>query len=159
VLGTGLIYYFKKGAFQEPELKVTEAPAYTIAGVPFKGKATSKEFGKLFNEADKVVEQKKLNGTVCGIFYNNPEEASDEIDAFVGIIISDTTQSLPENYSKRSLPARKVIEARIDNIYGSPLIYPKIEDYAEEHHIQSKQVPALEIYPATKEVIVQVPVK
>jgi GyrI-like small molecule binding domain len=159
LLGTGIIYFYKKGAFHEPDIKVTTSPAYTIAGVAYEGKMTSKEFGKLFNDAEWMIEKKKLKGTVCGIFYDNPEDASSVIKAFIGVILNDTNQVLPPGYSKRNLAARKVIEAHVKNLYGSPLIYPKINDYAEEHQIKLSQVPSLEVYPPTKEVFVQVPIK
>lgn len=154
----GIVFYNKMGAFEDPEVKVITVPAYVVAGTPFKGKAATKEFGKLFNEADKLVEEKKLSGQVCGIFYTDPNHGNEETEAFVGVILSDTAQTLPEGYSKRYLPSRKVIQAHIANGIGSPVIYPKIEDYAKEHKISYKTIPALEIYPSPKEVFVQVPV-
>lgn len=159
VFGTGIIYFLKRGAFKDPEIKVTEAPAYVVAGTLFKGRVTGKEFGRLFDEADKLVAEKKIAGRTCGIFYNMPESASEEQEAFVGVLMDDTTQTLPEGYSKRYLPARKVLEGRVDNFIGSPLIYPKLEEYAEEHNIKISTIPAIEIYLPTKEMYVQVPVK
>src|SRR6478735_1443455 len=104
LVGTGIIYYFKQGAFKDPEIKISTSPAYVIAGVPFKGKMSSKEFGKLFNDAEKFIEDKKLVGTVCRIFYNNPSDASEVQEAFVGVIMNDSSQALPQGYSKRKLP-------------------------------------------------------
>lgn len=154
----GIIFYYRSGAFEEPEIKVMSAPSYTIAGTFYKGKPQSREFGKLFNEADKLVEQKKLSGTVCGVYYTNPENGNEETEAFIGIILSDTSQPLPQEYTRRYLPARQVIQAHVANGVGSPLVYPKIEDFAKEKKIAYKPIPALEIYPSSREVFVQVPV-
>jgi hypothetical protein len=157
-LGSGILYFQKRGAFQDPEIKVTTAPAYVIAGKNYKGKMTNKAFGELFNSAEKLVAEKKIKGTVAGIFYNNPENATDIIESFVGVIMNDTNEVLPEGYTKKYLPSRKVVEARVANLYGSPLIYPKVDDYAKEHNIKLLNIPALEVYPPTKEVYVQVPI-
>lgn len=156
----GIFFYHRLGGFNEPELTIAQAPEYTVAGKAYKGKMTGKEFGSHFEEAEKHLKNNVLAGTVAGVFYNNPEKSNDTIDAFVGIILSDTLRQLPEGYSKRKIPARKVVRAHIkSHLLVSPFIYPDMEEYAEEQKSELLHVPALEIYPGEKEMIIEMPVK
>lgn len=157
---TAVFFYYKLGGFRDPEIKLAEAPAYVIAGKPYKGKMTSKEFGKLFEESENYLANKTLKGRSCGVFYNNPEKETDTIDAFVGILLDDETQKIPQGYTLKNIPARKIVRAHIEaHILVSPFIYPDIDDFAKEKNITLQHVPALEIYPSREEMIIEVPAK
>jgi hypothetical protein len=156
----GLFYYYKLGGFNPPDIKITNAPQYIIAGKPYKGKMTTKEFGMLFSDAEKLVEKKELEGVVCGVFYNNPEKENDTIDAFVGLVVKDSIEVLPSGYSYRFVKARKVVQAHIkSHLLVSPSIYIDIQDFAKENNVELTHVPAVEIYPSNKELLIEVPLK
>lgn len=160
LLCIGVFYYYKLGGFNPPEIKIINAPSYIIAGKPYVGKMTTKEFAALFTEAEVLVEKKELEGLVCGIFYNNPEKENDTIDAFIGLIIKDSTKTLPVGYSYRYLKGRKIVQAHIkSHLLVSPSIYTDIQDFAKEKNIELLHVPALEIYLGTKELFIEIPVK
>lgn len=156
----GLYYYHKLGGFNEPEITLAEAPSYVIAGKPYQGKMTTKEFGKLFEEAETYLEKKTIRGTSAGVFYTNAEKETDSIKAFVGVILSDTLQAIPKGYEKRRIPARKIIRAHIkSHLLVAPFIYPDIEEHAKLKKAELLHVPAIEMYPSDKEMIIEVPVK
>lgn len=155
----GLFFYHRLGGFKTPDITLVQTESYVIAGQPYKGKMTNHKFGKAFEEAEKHLEHKRLQGTLCGIFYNNPEKDTDSIDAFIGVILKDTTITLPEGYSLRSLDARRAIRAHIKaHVLVSPFIYPDIQEQAENMKVRLKHVPAIEIYPSDEEMIIEVPV-
>lgn len=155
----GLFFYYRLGGFNKPEITMVVAPAYQIAGKPYTGKMTTKEFGSLFKEAETHIEKKNLEGRVSGIFYTKPEKENDTIAAFVGVILNDTLQKLPEGYTLKVIPERKIIRATIHaHILVSPFIYPDIEDYAKEQKVELLHVPAVEIYLSNSEMIIEVPV-
>jgi len=159
----GLYYYHKLGGFNEPEIKIAHASAYVVAGKPYVGKMMgqgSKEFGQLFNEADKYIEDKILTGVSVGVFYNNPRKENDTITAFVGVILKDTLQKLPNGYVYRRIPARKIVRAHIkSHMLVAPFIYPDIEEFAKLQKVELIYNPYLEMYPGDKEMIIEVPVK
>jgi hypothetical protein len=156
----GFYYYHKLGGFNEPEITVAEAPGYVVVGKPYQGKMTSKELGNLFEEAETYLEKKTLRGTSAGVFYSNPEKENDTIKAFVGVILSDTSQALPQGYEKRSIPARKILRAHIkSHLLVAPFIYPKLEEQAKLKKVELLHVPSIEMYPSDMEMIIEVPVK
>src|SRR5687767_3758880 len=91
----GFITYYKLGGFNKPKLSVYMAPDYIIAGRHYKGKMNDKAFGHTFTEVEEAIGNKSLNGTLCGVFYNNPQNAKDSIDAFIGVIVPARTDKLP----------------------------------------------------------------
>lgn len=156
----GLFFYNKFGGFNLPEIKVITSEKCMIVGKEYSGKLTSKEFGKLFENAEAFIKEGKLKGQIGGIFYSSPEKTSDSIIAFIGVVVKDSLNDLPDGYSLRTLDSRKVIQAHIKaHILVAPDIYPDIEEYAKENKIKSLKVPALEIYPSNEEMFIEVPVE
>jgi hypothetical protein len=78
---------------------------------------------------------------------------------FVGAILKDTNQTLPEGYTKRYIPARKVIQAYIKDARVAPQIYPDIFEFADSAKINVVMKEYLEIYYPSKESYIEVPVK
>ena len=156
----GLFFYARYGGFNDPEIKITTVPVCTIAGKAYSGKMTSKEFGQLFEVAEKLVKEGKVKGDIAGIFYTNPQKDTATIEAFIGVLLKDSLQDLPEDYAIRTVAERKVVQAHIKaHVLVSPFVYPDIEEFAKENNIELAHVPAVEIYPSTEEMFIQVPVK
>src|SRR6185437_13547255 len=85
IIGIGVFFYYKMGGFNAPELSIINAPSYTIVGKPYTGRMNSKEFGKLFEEADSLIKSGTIKGVSCAWFENNPESGKDTVTAFVGV--------------------------------------------------------------------------
>lgn len=155
----GLFFYARYGGFNDPEIKTITVPEYKIIGKEYTGKMTAKEFGQLFEAAEKMLKEGKVKGDVAGVFYTNPQKESDTVQAFVGVLLKDSLQVLPEGYTIRTVAERKVIQAHIKaHVLVSPFVYPDIEEFAKENNIVLTHVPAVEIYPSTEEMFIQVPV-
>jgi effector-binding domain-containing protein len=161
LLFMALYFYSKMGGFSETNISIVSSKPYLVVGKPFKGRVKQRELGQLFQEADTLLVRSHLQNRawVCGVFLNNPEKEKDTIQAFIGLVLSDTLKVLPEGYTYKRIPARKVLRASIKAYYlFVPSIYPEMEDYAEKNKIQLS-VPSIEIYPKQDEVVIEVPVK
>ncbi|MFN3402884.1 MAG: GyrI-like domain-containing protein [Cytophagaceae bacterium] len=159
-LVAGVILYAWLGGFKDPAITVVDAGPYYVAGKKFHSRLNDKALGNFFNEAEELGSKAYPDGTVAGIFYNEPVKPTDTISAFIGIAFSAKPDSLPENYSLDSLPARRVVEARIESHYlVVPVnIYAKIQEYAKQQNMKLQMTPALELYPGENKLVVQVPV-
>ena len=97
-------------------LETTAAPVL-LAGQYFRGPAQAEEFGPLFRQAKEVQDAGKLRGELANLYYNSPEKARDTIQAFVGLAVTDTTQTLPTGWRYRVVPAgRRVVAARLQGV-------------------------------------------
>ena len=160
IVGIGIFFYYKMGGFNAPELSIINAPSYTIIGKPYHGRMNSKEFGKLFEEADMLIKSGKLKGHTCGLFENNPASGKDTVKAFIGIIPNTTIQETPKGFEVKTIAAHKVAQAHVLAHYMlAPQVYPKLKEYADDKGIKISDAPALEIYNSENDVIIQLPVR
>ena len=157
VVAAGFSVYAYLGGFNSPEIRVTTAKPQYIAGYYYAGPVEGEQLGQLFRQAAEVLEKKELSGELANIYYNSPDNQSDSLKAFIGILIQDTTVQLPTGYSLRKLPGgRKVVEASVNAHYmlSPKKIYPALFNYLEKEKIKTRQV-YLEIFPNERIAIVQ----
>jgi hypothetical protein len=157
VLGFGLSVYAYLGGFNSPEIRVTTTKTQYIAGMYYAGPAEGEQLGQLFRQAAEALEKKELSGELANIYYNSPEKQTDSLEAFIGIIIQDTTAPLPTGYRLQKLAAgRKVVEASVNAHYmlSPKKLYPALFDYLKKEKIKTKQT-YLEIFPTERTAIVQ----
>jgi len=96
-------------------LETTAAPLY-LAGQPYHGSVRGDAFGQLFRRA-KEVQTQQLRGDLANLYLNDPETAHDTIRAFIGLVVSDTAQSLPAGFRYRQVPAgQRVVAARLRGV-------------------------------------------
>jgi hypothetical protein len=140
------------GGFNSPEVKQVVTPEIHIAGKPYYGSVKSEAFGNLFQEAGKLVENKKISGDLGGVYYNDPEKQNDTIKAFVGVIVPDPSVKLPAGYQIRSFAAgKKALQGDIAAhiILAPNKIYPALFDYAKEHKLVLQDL-FIERYPDSR---------
>ena len=114
--------YVYLGGTREPKiaLETTAAPLY-LTGQLFHGKVTGDIFGSLFRQAKDA--QTRLRGDLANLYLNDPETAHDTIRAFIGLAVTDTTQTLPSGFRYRVVPAgQRVLAARLTGV--SSLLAP-----------------------------------
>lgn len=148
------------GYFNTPDMKVTTAPEYFMAGKAFKGGIKDKSFGQLFQEADSLILKEGVKGKVAVILDRNPMKITDTMTAFVGVLLDDSS-SAPAGYDLRKVPSRKVLQADITGhfLLLPTNIYEKIIKHAEENVLEISTDGAIEIYEGEEKLIVQVPVR
>ena len=160
IIGLGVFFYYKMGGFNAPELSIINAPSYTIIGKPYTGRMNSKEFGKLFEEADSLIKSGTVKGVSCGWFENNPASGKDTVKAFIGIAVAASSSPLPKGFETKTIAPRKAAQAHVLAHYMlAPQVYPKLKDFADDKGIKINDAPALELYNSENDVIIQLPVK
>jgi effector-binding domain-containing protein len=130
--------YAYLGGFAKPEVSQVTTSEIFVAGKAYQGPVKSEAFGKLFQEAGKLVAEGAITGDPGNIFYNDPEKHQDSINAFVGVIISDPKTNLPAGYEVRSVPAgKKAVQGTIDahSIISPSKVYDAIFKFAKDQKI------------------------
>lgn len=152
----GVYAYF--GGFSKPKIERTLSPEIHVAGKEYKGSVKTEEFGNLFLEAGKLVEEQKIPGDLGGIYYNDPEKHKDSINCFIGVIIPDLKTPVPAGYKVRTLPAgRKVVKGSIEShlALAPAKLFPAIFQYAKENNIPLQDF-FVERYPDTEHAVVMI---
>jgi hypothetical protein len=142
VLSIGFGIYTYLGGFSPVQVsKTTSDPVY-VAGRYFAGNMKDKRFGGLFQEAAKLLEDKKIAGHLGNIYYNNPEEAHDSIYAFIGVVVRDSLVKLPANYQLRQwLGGEPVLQATVKaHFFLAPnKLYQSLFDYAKDNQLKLRK--------------------
>ncbi len=158
--GIGLYAYL--GGFKTATVTKTKSDTVIIAGKYYEGPLNGEELGVLFREAAQLIENKKINGTLANIYYNNPEADQDSIKAFIGIRVTDSASvALPAGYIlRRFAGGQPVLQSTVNAHYiVSPnKVYPALFDYLKEHKLKTEP-PYLELFPDKNSILVQVKLK
>lgn len=156
-----LVLYTYLGGFTAPEVTVTTSKTIYVAGQPYQGSIEDEALGKAFQRAAQVLEKKELEGMPGNIYYNDPDKSGDSLRAFIGIIIPDTSATLPEGYELRTVPGgREVVRVEVNaNVAISPKkMYEAVFEYAAEENLKLEDF-YVEWFPASDRGVVEVPVK
>ncbi len=138
-------------------MTVEEITPFTVYGYAYEGKLGNREFGKLFRDADSLVDNQLLRGKVTGVFYNQPHKQDDTVRTFVGVL---STDSLFAGAEKRAYSPGRVVQATIEAHYlVMPVnIYPKIMEFARENNLELSEQ-SFEIYEREDFLKVLIPVR
>lgn len=142
VLAIGFGFYAYLGGFNSVQVILTTSKPVFVAGRYFAGGMKDKALGNYFQQSAKLLEEKKLTGHLGNIYYNNPEEAHDSIQAFIGIIVSDSLVKLPEGYELRKwLGNQPVLQATVKaHFFLAPnKLYSSLFDYAKKNKLNLKK--------------------
>ncbi|WP_324673740.1 hypothetical protein [Hymenobacter sp. GOD-10R] len=141
----GVVVYGYLGGFRKPDVAVisTTKPIFLL-GQYYKGSVRDEAFGPLFREAQQLRASGTVRGELANIYYNDPSTTRDTVEAFIGLIVADTTsQKKPDAYRYRAFPAgQRVIQARTTTSYllAPNKLYPAIEDVAKQQKLKLRQV-------------------
>lgn len=158
VIGILLVLYTYLGGFAQVKVSQVTSSQLFIAGKYFEGKTDAEGLGALYQRVGQAVEKKELAGDLAGIYYNNPEENSKTIKAFIGVSIQDTTVNLPAGFEVRVMPAGKPMlqgELEASMMIAPKRIYTALFDYAKEHGLKLQEF-YVERFPEGKPAIIQV---
>lgn len=153
----GFGYYGYLGGFDKPDISVTTSSTAFIAGQYYEGPADNKAFGEYFKKAGQLQESGTLPGTLANIFYNNPEEKSDTIKAFIGIMLPDSSAALPAGYQwRRWQGGQRVVRVSTQAHYllAPNKLYPALFEYLKEHQLKTRSL-YLEAFPAKDRAVVE----
>ena len=106
--------YFYLGGLNSVEYTVENISDYNLVGVPFRGKAKSKEIEEAFFNAKGYLENGSLDGILVLVHYNDTTLADDEQKLFIGIKLNEGASNLPPEYSRITIPAQRAVRATIE---------------------------------------------
>ena len=142
LLAIGFGIYAYLGGFNQVNITTTTSKPKFVAGKYFAGSMKDKTLGNYFQEAAKLLEDKEINGHFGNIYYNNPEESHDSIQAFIGIVVADSLVKLPTGYELRKWPGgQPVLQTTVNAHYflAPNKLYAKLFDYAKENNVKLKK--------------------
>ncbi|MHC2992202.1 hypothetical protein OB13_11600 [Pontibacter sp. HJ8] len=149
------------GGFSAASVSEVNAQPLYIAGQAFEGSVKDGQMNNSFRRAAEVLDKKELEGVLGNIYYNNPDESSDSISAFIGVIVPDTTVSLPAGYELRKVPGgRRSLRAEVNAHFmlAPNKLYEALFDYAKKQNLQLETL-YVEWFPEDHKGIVEVPIK
>jgi predicted transcriptional regulator YdeE len=161
LLVSGVVAYIALGGLKKPEITTQTVSDYMMAGVEFKGLASSEVLLQLFEQTRTYHEQNKLPGTLAAVYYDNQSEKG-EVEAFVGVLVTDTLTALPDTYVYKKIPANKTVQAKIMSHYmvaPSPeKIRGSLLNYAQEKGLALQEL-VIEQYLKDSHILIEIPVK
>ena len=153
----GFGYYGYLGGFDNPDISLTTSRTAFIAGQYYEGPADNEAFGEYFKKAGQLQQSGALPGTLANIYYNNPEEKSDTIKAFIGIMAADTSMVLPAGYQWRLWQGgQRVVRVstRAHYLLAPNKLYPALFDYLKAHQLKTRSQ-YLEAFPAKDHAVIE----
>jgi effector-binding domain-containing protein len=158
----GIVGYITLGGLNKPQYTLVQVPGYIMGGIAFKGMASNEDLLKLFEQTRLYHQQKKLPGTLAALYVDIPTSEKGEVDAFVGVLVKDSTIVLPDKYVYKYIPASKAAQATIKSHY---LVAPSPEkirasllNYAQERGLLLQNF-VIEQYIGDSNIIVEAPIK
>lgn len=162
IAGIAFIGYTYLGGFDEVKITQAPFPGYTMAGFPYKGKATDKAFQKLFETVRNDHAAGKVQGTLAAVYYHTPEEEKGQVDAFIGVIVKDSLASLPDKYTFKEVKGTAAVQAIITS---HPAVAPaphtlkeRLRNYAWENKLPLQGL-VIEKYLDLRHIEVEMPLK
>ena len=154
-------FYAYLGGFSSAKISEANSQQLFVAGRAFKGSVKDNQINDAFRRAAEVLDKKELEGMLGNIYYNNPDDKSDSISAFIGVIIPDSTAQLPADYELRVVPGgRQALRGEVNAHYmlAPNKLYEAIFDYAKEKNLELETF-YVEWFPEDHKGIVEVPIK
>jgi hypothetical protein len=133
-----------------------------VAGIPYKGKATDREFRELFEKVNSDYKTGKIKGTLAAIYYEIPDADKGKVDAIIGALAPDSLASLPASYKYLYLAGTQAVRADINS---HPAVAPapdKLKKKLMEYAWKNKLTPqnfVIEKYFDERNLQVEIPVK
>lgn len=129
IIGVSLIVlitaaYFYLGGLNSVTYTVENVSDYNLAGVPFQGRAKSKDIEDAFFKAKEYLENGTLEGVMVIVHYNDTTLADGEEKLFIGIKLNGGMSNLPPEYSRITIPAQRTVRATIE-AHNSVMPSPK----------------------------------
>lgn len=141
ITSSGMGIYAYLGGFNSPEISIIKSEKQFIVGKYYAGPPENEAFGQLFRQAADLQKSKKLKGALANIYYNNPQQQGDSIKAFIGLLITNPSDTIPAGYEIRELPAnKKILQVQINTHYmlAPGKLYDALFGYIKKHRLQTR---------------------
>jgi hypothetical protein len=153
------------GGFKDIEIKTLAATRPRIlAGTPYEGSIRSRQLDSLFEHTRQLHQQGWLRGDLGAMYFDVPEKMRKrgEVKALIGVWEPDSTQTLPAGFSRRTIPAPQVVQARLQaHFLVSPSpdeVQEEMRNYAREKKLALENF-VMETYLNDQSIILEMPVR
>jgi hypothetical protein len=160
-----LTLYIFLGGFKEVTFSIQPvSKPKVLAGVPFEGNMRSSRLDSLFEVTRQIHQSGQLKGTLGAIYYDVPlkKQSRGEINALIGVWLDDASMSLPKGFQLRTIPAGKVVQARLQaHFLVSPSpdeVQEKMRQYARQQGLQPENL-VIEEYLSDESIILETPIR
>ncbi len=150
--------YAYVGGFAQVTVTQTVTQQTFMAGKYFEGNPDSETLGNIYLEVGKALEEKKLSGDLGGIFYSAPTENNKIVKAFVGVVVADSSATLPAGFELRTVAAgAPVLQGSLDAsmMIAPKKIYSALFDHAEDNNLILEEF-YLERFPEGQPAVIQI---
>ncbi len=106
--------YMYLGGLNKVEYTIENVSDYNLIGVQFQGEGDSKEIEIAYEEAKTYVLDKKYDGILTLVHYNDTTLEEDQVKFFIGIKLNEGTSDIPSNYQRLTIPAKYAVRASIE---------------------------------------------
>ncbi|MDO6390641.1 GyrI-like domain-containing protein [Pontibacter sp. BT731] len=154
-------FYAYLGGFSSANVSEASSTQLYVAGRAFHGSVNDSGINDAFRRAAEVLDKKELEGMLGNIYYNNPEGRADSVNAFIGVVIPDSTMQIPADYELRVVPAgRRVLRGEVNAHYmlAPNRLYEAIFNYAKEKNLELETF-YVEWFPDDHRGLVEVPIQ
>lgn len=117
----GLLIFGQLGGFNEIMYRRIESVSYIIIGKEYRGAGNSSELEELFNESRTLIEEKIPNGVLVIVSYEHPDQARHIIHYFIGVLLDEIPDNLPNGFDILEINAPGTVSALIE---ASSLVMP-----------------------------------
>lgn len=106
--------YFYLGGLNKVEYSIESVSDYNLVGIAYQGKSDSSAIEEAFFKAKEFIEDEIIDGTLVVIHYNDSTLAEDEQKLFIGIKLNQGLASIPQGYSRITIPTQRAVRASIE---------------------------------------------
>ncbi|OEK02037.1 hypothetical protein BFP97_11120 [Roseivirga sp. 4D4] len=149
--------YFYLGGLNKVEYSIENVSDYNLVGVAYRGKSDSSAIEEAFFKAKELIEDEIIDGTLVVIHYNDSTLAEDEQKLFIGIKLDQGLASIPQGYTRITIPTKRAVRASIEAhnvVMPSPkTIENNIREKAAEASIRLQDF-TVEQYVSANEIII-----
>jgi len=157
-----VIGYMYLGGLNKVEITLEPVSDYNLVGVHYQGRHKSKKIEAAFVDAKEYLENKRLQGVLTLVHYNDSTLVDDHVKLFIGIKLLMGTSDLPDGYKRLTIPAFNAIRATIEAhnvVMPSPeSIENSMREKAEQLNLRLQDF-TIEQYISERELLIEMPIK
>ena len=151
LVGIVFLIYVYLGGLERPKIELVEVEDYDLVGSIFEGDYKAKVLEEKFFAMRHLLETKQVEGVLTIVNYPHKKAENGTVKQFIGILVKDKPDYIPDNLSRLVIPAMQAIRVTINSNY---LVMPSPEDikerayeYAKKNNLELQDISIEEYFP------------
>jgi hypothetical protein len=162
VAGIFALAYVVLGGFAGVDISRQTMPGYLLAGKFYAGNARDEQLISLFTQVKEYNQEGILSGTLTAVYYDTTDQDKGAVRAFIGVIVADTLENLPGDFTYQLIPERAAVRAAIQSHYlvapAPERVREKMQNFAQAEGLLLDNF-MIEQYRNERDIIIEIPVK